>query len=379
MTAETTDTAVTVNARNPVNATPIALKFGGSTFATHQSYPELAQALAARSASERRPLAVVVSAMPGETERLRERLHQVNEHPEDASVAGLLTLADTVSAHLLTTALHQRGLKATVLAGHQLGLTTDSTYMWAKVRDLDPRPLRQALEDHDIVVVPGGQAADSEGRPTWLGKNSSDLSAVLVAAAVGADRCEIHSDVDGVYSADPNLVTGVRLLREMAYDAASLMSLHGAKVLHRRAVRTAKKHGITLVCRRNRAPYEEGTVIGPEGAPAAAVILNRHSRVLAYADAADADRAHSIFHTQGVDTVRLEDGPHLALIGGYLDLDHFQRQHGLPESRPVGIPVAEITGSRVTTHIAADDIEAQELAQKLHDSLPVPREGIRAL
>ncbi|WP_055490390.1 aspartate kinase [Streptomyces sp. TP-A0356] len=358
--------------------TPAVLKFGGSTFPTLQAYADLAGALRRRIEDEGRPLAVVVSAMPGETEKLRALLHEVAPEPADATVAGLLTLADTTSAHLLAAALHRTGVTATVLAGHQQGLVTDSTFMWAKVGHLDAEPLRRAFEEHQVILIPGGQAADKDGRPTWLGKNSSDLSAVLVAAALGADRCEIHSDVDGIYSADPNAVTGARLLPDVTYDTASLMSLYGAKVLHRRSVRTARQHGITLVCRHNREPFRTGTVISSVGAPAASVVLNTKSQALAYDTAAQADHAHSVFHAEGIDTVRLEGEPHLAVVGGYLDIELFHRTQDLPQPRVLGIPVTEITGARATTHIAADPEQARQLAQKLHDALPAPA-ALRAL
>lgn len=358
---------------------PPVLKFGGSTFTSPQSYSELAERLARRIETEGRSLVVVVSAMPGETERLRERLHEVDPHPEDARTAGLLTLADTVSAQLLAVAMHRTGRTATVLAGHQLGLTTDDTFMWAKVARMDPGPLVAATAAHDVVVVPGGQAVDDHRRPTWLGKNSSDLTAVLIAAALGGDTCEVYSDVDGIYSADPRVVAGTRLLKEVSYDTASLMSLHGAKVLHRRAVHTAKQAGVSLVCRLNKAPYPRGTVIGPEGGPASGVILNQRSQVLAYRDEEEADHAHSVFHAQGVDTVRVEGGPHLALIGGFLDLEGFSSRHGLPPATPIGIPVAELDGSRLTTHVAPDASTARDLAQKLHDALPTAEHRLRSV
>lgn len=359
--------------------TPAILKFGGSTFPTVEAYADLATALRRRIKEDQRPLAVVASGMPGETEKLRGRLHEANPQPQDATVAGLLTLADTVSSHLLAAALHRVGLTATVLAGHQQGLVTDSTFMWAKVERSDAEVLRRAFEEHQVVIVPGGQAADARGRPTWLGKNSSDLSAVLVAAALGADRVEIHSDVDGVYSADPNVVADARLIPEITHDTAALMSLYGAKVLHRRSVRTAKQHGITLICRHNRAPFASGTVISGKGAPAAGVVANTRSKVLAYGTETDADRAHSVFHSEGVDTVRLEDGPHLAVVGGYLDIDHFQQVHQLPHAREVGVLVTEINGSRATTHIADDAEHARALARKLHDALPVATPALHAL
>ncbi|MFJ8674254.1 aspartate kinase [Streptomyces sp. NPDC093589] len=350
---------------------PAVLKFGGSSFASPAAYQELAAALAARLDAEPRSLAVVVSAMPGETERLRERLHEVDPHPSDAHVAGLLTFADTVSAHLLTAAMHRLGRPATVLAGHQIGFTTDETFMWARLEHIDPAPLREALAGHRVVVVPGGQAVDRQGRPTWLGKNSSDLSAVAAAVALGAGHCEIHSDVEGIYSSDPNKVTGTRLLERVSYDDAAAMSRQGAKVLHHRAVRLAEEHDVTIVCRHNRAPFLRGTVIGT-GAPADAVVLNLRSLVLGYPDGSAADRAYRAFRSDGVDVIRLEDGPRVAVIGGYVDQDEAQRRHGIACGHVVGIPVTEIKDSRATVHVAADEGEAVRLAQKLHDNLPAP-------
>ncbi|MFE9566422.1 aspartate kinase [Streptomyces sp. NPDC006487] len=355
-----------------VPAVPAVLKFGGSSFRTLAAYGELARALGERVDADGTKLVVVVSGQPGETEQFRERLSQVNPHPEDETVAGLLTLADTIGAQLLATALHREGRSATVLAGHQLGLVTNSAFMWARLERTDPQPLRTALRDHDIVVVPGGQAADAQGRPTWLGKNSSDLSAVAIAAAVGAPRCEIHSDVDGIYSTDPHLVSGTRLLPEVSYNIAALMSLYGAKVLHRRSVRLAQKHGVEIVCRLNRAPFTEGSVIGSAGASATAVVLNQRSVALSYDSDADADLAFNAFHGANIDTIRLTTGPLVAVVGGFVDLEEFQRRGGLTPGTYAGVPVTALRGSKVATHLAADGGEALHLAQQLHDILHDP-------
>ncbi|MFJ6480993.1 MULTISPECIES: amino acid kinase family protein [unclassified Streptomyces] len=361
--------------------TPVVLKFGGSTFRTPAAYEELAAGLDERIRSEGRPMAVVVSAMQGETEALRGRLHEVNRQPGADTAAGLLTTADLVSAHLLTTALHRRGRTATVLAGHQLGLTTNASFLWARVVRTDPGPLRRALAEHEVVVVPGGQAVDAEGRPTWLGKNSSDLSALAVARAVGSHVCEIHSDVDGIYTSDPHLITGARMLPEVSYNMAALMSLYGAKVLHRRAVQLALRHRIEIVLRYNRAPYAAGTTISGAGTQMAAVVFNERSVVLDYPDDAQADAAHHAFHLEGLDTVRLNRQPSVAVIGGYVDKEAVQRRHGVKAGRPAGVPVAEVRGSKVTTHVAAGGEDALHLAQRLHDRLdfPVPRRaGVEA-
>ncbi|MFI1767656.1 aspartate kinase [Streptomyces sp. NPDC020800] len=370
-----------------VPAPPAVLKFGGSSFATPAAYGELAYSLSARLDAGGRRLAVVVSAMPGETERLRERLHAVDPRPSGDRVAGLLTLADTVSAHLLAAALHRVGRTATVLAGPRTGFTTEGPFMWARLSRTDPRPLRRALDEHEVVVVPGGQAVDAEGRPTWLGKNSSDLSAVAVAVAVGAGECEIHSDVEGIHSCDPNQVTATRLLDHVSYADATAMSRHGAKVLHHRAVRLAERHGVTIVCRHNTPPFTPGTVIGPGAATADAVVLNLRSVVLAHPDHATADRAHRAFRADGVDAIRLDDTPCVAVIGGYADPEEVQRRHGVAPGRWVGVPVTEIRDGLATVHVAADEHEAVRLARELHAGLPdhpaAPRihphtEGVRA-
>ncbi|MCY0954274.1 aspartate kinase [Streptomyces sp. H27-S2] len=360
--------------------TPVVLKFGGSTFRTPGGYEDLARGLDERIRREPGPMAVVVSAMQGETEGLRGRLHEVNRQPGAATAAGLLTTADLVSAHLLATALHRRGRTATVLAGHQLGLTTNASFLWARVVDTDPAPLRRALARYEVVVVPGGQAVDGEGRPTWLGKNSSDLSALAVARAVGSRVCEIHSDVDGIYTSDPHLVSGTRMLPEVSYNMAALMSLYGAKVLHRRAVQLALRHRIEIVLRHNRAPYKTGTTISGTGTQMAAVVFNQRSLVLDYRDDAHADSAHHAFHLEGLDTVRLNRRPSVAVVGGYVDTEAVQRKHGVKAGSPAGVPVAEVRGSKVTTHVAQGSEDALRLAQRLHDGLdfPVPgRTGVR--
>ncbi|MFJ6016540.1 aspartate kinase [Streptomyces sp. NPDC092952] len=350
---------------------PLVLKFGGSSFATPGAYGDLARALHTRIAASGRRLAIVVSAMPGETERLRERLHEVNPRPGDDGVAGLLTLADTVSAHLLAAALRRLGRSTTVLAGHENGFTTDRTFMWARLEQIGPEPLRRALAEHEVVVVPGGQAADGRARPTWLGKNSSDLSAVATAVALGATECEIHSDVAGIHSCDPNRVTDTRLLRDVSYGDAAAMSLHGAKVLHHRAVRLAERHGITIRCRHNQEPFLTGTVIGPGGPDASAVVLNLRSRVLDYPDRATADLAHQAFLADGVEALRPSDGDghRVAVIGGYVDPEETQLRHGVTPGRVNGVPVTVLREGSARLHTAEGEAAAVRLAQRLHDGL----------
>ncbi|GHA75973.1 aspartate kinase [Streptomyces termitum] len=342
------------------------LKFGGSSFAGPDGYARVADAVGRRLREGSGPLAVVVSAGPGETEALRERLLGVDPRPEDETLAGLLTLADTTGAQLLAAALHRAGVGSTVLAGARLGLVSDAVFARARLVRTDPGPLASALAAHEVVVVPGGQAVDGRGRPTWLGKNSSDLSAVAVAAAVGARRCEIHSDVDGVYSADPHLVPGARLLPLVSYDTASLLSLHGAKVIHRRAVEMARRCGVELVLRHALPPFARGSRVGARGAPVSAVVLDRRSAALRYRTEEEADRAFAALRAANAEAVRLDGGPLVVAVGGFLDLAEFHRRRGLVPGEAAGVPVTVLRGPVATTRLAADADGAVALARRLH-------------
>jgi aspartate kinase len=151
------------------------------------------------------------------------------------------------------------------------------------------------------------------------------------------------------------------------------MSRYGAKVLHYQGVQTARRYGITLVCRHNRAPFVTGTVIGADVTSGGGIVLNTHSRVLGYSTAAEADVAHRTFAAEGIDTIRLPGSPTLAVVGGYLDIDQFHRAHDLPQARTLGIPVTSIAGTRATTHTATDPSMARELAQRLHEDLSQTR------
>lgn len=354
--------------------TPLVLKFGGSSFPGPAAYHEIAAALDARVTAAARPLVAVVSAMPQGTESLRALLHAVNRHPLDTTTAGALTTADLVSAHLLATALHRRGREAAVLPGHRIGMTTERGARWARVRATDPAPLHAALAEYPVVVVPGGQAVDQRGRTTWLGKNSSDVTALALAGALGAPECEIHSDVDGVYSADPHLVRGAARLTDLTYDMAALLSRYGAKVLHRRAVAAARRHGTVIVCRGNRPPFPAGSRVGTTAAhrATAAVVVDVRSRVLRYPTGPTADQALRSFRGEGVEAIRLPGGHLVALIGGYVDEEALRLRHGLPRPHLAGVPVTVVRDRAVVTRLATGPDHAVALAQRLHDRIVAP-------
>ncbi|MER5761737.1 aspartate kinase [Streptomyces sp. NPDC002082] len=347
------------------------LKFGGSTFRTPADFPRLAKDLAQRLRHSGRTLVVVVSAMPGETEALRGRLSEIVRHPSEGSVAGLLTLADTVAARLLAACLEDLGLTSRVLAGHQQGITTEGSPMWARIAHIAREPLRSAARSADVVIVPGGQAQDADGTPTWLGKNSSDLTAVALAVAAGAATCEIHSDVDGVYTCDPHLVPDSTLMSSLSYEHAERLSGYGAKVLHRDAVALAREHGITIHCRSNRAPYAEGTVISSTGTAPGAVVLNRNSTALRFPSTDRSEEAARLLNEAGITAFPTDTdaGPCVVVAGGYVDIDATFSRLALTPGVPVGIPVIGVGADHAVTRLAADAEASVVVARQLHHQL----------
>lgn len=254
------------------------VKFGGSSFATPERFGPVVEWVAALAAQ--RPVVCVVSAPSGSTERFRDELLSFNAAPTDRLVDAGLPLADSFGAVLVASALQAGGLNTAVALGNQTGLRSDRNPMRARLLDVDLTPLRRLLSEHRVVVVPGGQASSIEtGETTWLGKNSSDLSAVALAAGFGCAEVAIHSDVPGVFTSDPAIVEASYVLRQLSHQQAIAMSLSGAKVLHHRAVEYALERGLRIVCRANQGNFEIGTVLEVDGSEHPVIVPDLRSQV----------------------------------------------------------------------------------------------------
>jgi aspartate kinase len=254
--------------------TPLVLKFGGSAFLTPDGYIRVARYVSGRTAAARRPAVVVVSAMSGTTGRLKETLGRITSDPPQDAAALLLTSGEVVSVALMTAALARTGASAVPISAADTGLRGDGPASDARLRAVDPGPLRRALAERGLAVVPGGQAVDESGRILLLGRNSSDLSAVALAGALGADTCELFSDVPGVCTADPFLVPQARLIERISFAGIRRMAVLGAKVVHGSAVTWAERTGVRIRCRPLSTAEAEpgpGTVIGDGPAPGAVV------------------------------------------------------------------------------------------------------------
>jgi aspartate kinase len=343
------------------------MKFGGSSFADASRFGPVVRWIVERA--KETPVVCVVSAPSGLTERYRETLLEFNAKPSDALVDALLPLADSVGACLLAAALQANGLQAAAAPGRLTGLRTDANPTRARLLSVDLAPLHGLLAHHRVVVVPGGQgSAEVDGRTTWLGKNSSDLTAVALAAALGCPEVAIHSDVPGVYSSDPTVVPQARVLQSLGHAQAIRMSLLGAKVLHHRAVQHALEQGLRIVCRANRGSFEMGTVLEPDGPWQGAVVPDARSRVFEGEGSVVASAVDAL-EAVDVPCLRLPAAQaalqRLVVTCGFFDAEHFLLQrHQLP-LRPLDLRLlSAMTGAEQEQHeLVSPGLLTQRAAQ----------------
>ena len=220
-------------------------KYGGTSVADAERIRAVARrCLQARAAGH--DLVVVVSAMSGETNRLLKLVQTVNQRPSEREQDVVVATGEQVTIGLLSLAIQAAGGQATSFLAHQCRIVTDSTFSKARIKRIDEEPLRAALARGDVAVVAGFQGIDEGGNVTTLGRGGSDTTAVALAAALKAERCEIYTDVDGVYTADPNVCPGARKLDRISYEEMLEQASLGAKVLQIRSVEFAMKYRVPL-------------------------------------------------------------------------------------------------------------------------------------
>jgi aspartate kinase len=206
---------------------------------------------------------VVVSAMSGETNRLLSLGKELAERPEEREMDSLIATGEQVSASLLSIALMGRGVKARSFLGHQAGIQTDGVFTKARIRSIDVEPFRAALAEGAVPVVAGFQGVDKQGNINTLGRGGSDTTGVAVAAALKADVCEIYTDVEGMYTTDPNMCKEAKKLKRITFEEMLELASLGAKVLQLRSVEIAMKYGIPIHVRSSFSDAT-GTMVGAE-------------------------------------------------------------------------------------------------------------------
>jgi len=242
-------------------------KYGGSSVAGADRIRAVAERVARSRASESgaepsRGIVVVVSAMGDTTDELIKLARSVTTDPDPRELDLLLSTGETVSATLLAMALRALGCPAISLTAGQVGIRTNRWYSRARITAINPERLQRELEAGKIAIVTGFQGITDEADITTLGRGGSDTTAVALACALGADRCEIYTDVQGIYTADPRLVPEAICLSQIAYEEMLELAAQGAKVMHPRAVELGQVYNMPIVVRSSFADAP-GTVIGP--------------------------------------------------------------------------------------------------------------------
>lgn len=241
----------------------IVQKYGGTSVANSERIKNVANRVVSEYKKGHK-LVVVLSAQGDTTDDLIEKAKEISDKPSKRELDMLLSTGEQISVSLLAMAIHEMGYPAISLNGFQIGMLTTSTYSNARIRKVvETNRINDELEKNNIVIITGFQGYNRSKDITTLGRGGSDTSAVAIAAAIKADKCEIYTDVDGIYTCDPRVVPDARKLDEIGYDEMLELASLGAKVLHYRSVELAKNYKIELVVRSSLS-YEEGTVVKGE-------------------------------------------------------------------------------------------------------------------
>ena len=240
----------------------IVKKFGGSSVANAERINHVAQTIV-NSYKEGNQVVVVLSAQGDTTDELIEKAKEINPNASKREMDMLLSTGEQQSVALMAMAINKLGYPAISLNAFQCNIYSTSTYSNARIKDIATERINNELEKKNIVIITGFQGVNRHLDVTTLGRGGSDTSAVALAAKLGADLCEIYTDVDGVYTSDPRVVKNAKKLDEITYDEMLELASLGAKVLHNRSVELAKKYNVNLVVRSSMTDAE-GTIVKEE-------------------------------------------------------------------------------------------------------------------
>jgi len=240
----------------------IVQKYGGTSVADTRRIGAVAERVVS-AVKEGNKVVVVVSAMAGETDKMIKLSHEITDMPDEREMDLLLSSGERVTSALTVMAIQKLGYNSMSFTGRQVGIITDSSHTKAMIERIEAGRLKAALSEGKIPVIAGFQGVDTFSDVTTLGRGGSDTTAVAIAAALNADLCEIYTDVDGVYTADPRIVKNAKKMDRVSYDEMLEMASLGAKVLHGRAVEFIKKYNVSVVVRSsfNKTP---GTLVTKE-------------------------------------------------------------------------------------------------------------------
>jgi aspartate kinase len=352
----------------------IVQKYGGTSVGN----PERIRNVAKRIVETQRGgcnVVAIISAMAGVTDNLIKLAQDVSPDPDKRELDLLLATGENASCALTAMAVKALGARAISLTGAQAGILTDQIHTKARIANISPKQILELLNDDYIVIVAGFQGQSAEGETTTFGRGGSDLSAIALAGALNADACQIFTDVDGVFTCDPRVVTDAKKLNEIAYDELLEMASAGSKVMQSRAVEFAKKFGVEFEVRSSFKP-DAGTMTKEETPSMEDVVvrgisLDRHQAKLTIAGVPDKPgNAGRIFSTIAASHIVVDMIVQNASVSGTTDISFTIHEDELEDARKVLMPiVSEIGASRLYTASGVAKLSVAGIGMRSHSGV----------
>src|SRR6266581_2217899 len=352
----------------------VVQKYGGTSVGT----PERIRNVACRLVQTQREgcqLVAVISAMAGVTDDLLKLAQEMSPQPAERELDILLATGECAAAALTAMAVNALGGRAISLTGAQAGILTDRNHARARIANISPKQIHELLSDDYIVIVAGFQGQTPEGETTTLGRGGSDLTAIALAGALNAAACQIFTDVDGVFTCDPRVVTEAKKLGEVAYDELLEMASAGSKVMQSRAVEFAKKFGVEFEVR-SSLNQSRGTIAKEESASMEEVVirgisLDRHQAKLTIAGVPDKPGiAGRIFSNVAAAHIVVDMIVQNASIGGMTDISFTIHEGELENARKILMPVVgEVGAKRLNTSSGVAKLSVVGIGMRSHSGV----------
>ena len=333
----------------------IVQKYGGSSVADIQRIRRVARRVVATRAAGNR-VVVVVSAMGHTTDALTKLAHEIMPSPQRRELDMLLTAGEREAMALVSLAILSEGLEAVSFTGSQVGIITDRYHSDARIEEIRGDRLRRALRGKVIPIVAGFQGVSPEREITTLGRGGSDVTAVAIAAALGADRCELYKDVDGVFTENPAEFPGVRLVPELSFEELAELAGSGSEVIHPRACALAAKYRVELAIRSSFNDKRGTTVAKLEKMEKAFVRAMTHNHKLVRLSLVDVPKKKKCLH-QVVTQLAAARVPVVFFNHGVVHGDRFDLSYIVPEAN---LPAARTILGKLAKQVRADRLEIKD-------------------
>jgi aspartate kinase len=354
----------------------IVQKYGGTSVGSPERIRNVAQRLV-ETQREGCSVVAVISAMAGVTDDLIKLAHEMSPDPTKRELDILLATGEHAASALTAMAVNALGAKAISLTGAEAGILTDPIHTKARIANISPNQIQELLAENYIVIVAGFQGQSAEGETTTLGRGGSDLTAIALAGALNADACQIFTDVEGVFTCDPRVVSDAKKMSEIAYDELLEMASGGAKVMQSRAVEFAKKFGVEFEVRSSLSPESTRGTITKEATPSMedvvirGISLDRHQAKLTIAGVRDEPGvAGRIFSNIAAAHIIVDMIVQNASIGGTTDISFTIHEDELEDARKILMPVvSEVGAKRLNTASGVAKLSVVGIGMRSHSGV----------